>query len=145
MKQNQKEILLPSFIISYISHCSLIWMFYSKISTKKINAVLERPLRIILNDYDSPYPLLLEEAHQITFDQRCINYPMMEVYKYLNGHSPDIMNDIFKLEKMYINSKAFTSSRQKTLVHWNTYSILFHIVLANSGNKCLLISVWQLL
>ena len=145
MKQNQKEILLPSFIISYISYCSLIWMFCSKISTKKINAVLERPLRIILNDYDSPYPLLLEEAHQITFDQRCINYLMIEVYKYLNGHSPDIMNDIFKLEKMCINSKAFTSSRQKTLVHWNTYSILFHIVLANSGNKCLLISVWQLL
>ena len=145
MKQNQKEILLPSFIISYISHCSLIWMFYSKISTKKINAVLERPLRIIPNDYESPYPLLLEEAHQITFDQRCINYLMIEVYKYLNGHSPDIMNDIFKLEKMCINSKAFTSSRQKTLVHWNTYSILFHIVLANSGNKCLLISVWQLL
>ena len=145
MKQNQKEILLPSFIISYISHCSLIWMFYSKISTKKINAVLERPLRIIPNDYESPYPLLLEEAHQITFDQRCINYLMIEVYKYLNGHSPDIMNDIFKLEKMCINSKAFPSSRQKTLVHWNTYSILFHIVLANSGNKCLLISVWQLL
>ena len=136
---------MPSFIISYISYCSLIWMFYSKISTKKINAVLERPLRIIPNDYESPYPLLLEEAHQITFDQRCINYLMIEVYKYLNGHSPDIMNDIFKLEKMCINSKAFTSSRQKTLVHWNTYSILFHIVLANSGNKCLLISVWQLL
>ena len=145
MKQNQKEILLPYFIISFISYCFLNWMFYSKISTKKINAVLERPLRIILNDYDSPYPLLLEEAHQITFDQRCINYLMIEVYKYLNGHSPDIMNDIFKLEKMCINSKAFTSSRQKTLVHWNTYSILFHIVLANSGNKCLLISVWQLL
>ena len=145
MKQNQKEILLPYFIISYISYCFLNWMFYSKISTKKINAVLERPLRIIPNDYESPYPLLLEEAHQITFDQRCINYLMIEVYKYLNGHSPDIMNDIFKLEKMCINSKAFTSSRQKTLVHWNTYSILFHIVLANSGNKRLLISVWQLL
>ena len=24
---------------------------------------------------------------------------MIEVYKYLNGHSPDIMNDIFKLRK----------------------------------------------
>ena len=25
---------------------------------------------------------------------------MIEVYKYLNGHSPDIMNDIFKLRKI---------------------------------------------
>ena len=44
----------------------------------------------------------LEEAHQITFHQRYINFLMIEVYKYLNGHSPDIMNDIFKLrENMY--------------------------------------------
>ena len=67
-----------------------------------INAVHERFLRIILNDYESPYALLLEEAHQITFHQRCINSPLIEVYKYLNGHSPDIMNLVFKLkEKMY--------------------------------------------
>ena len=36
------------------------------------------------------------------FHQRCINSHMIEVYKYLNGNSPDILNDIFKLtEKMY--------------------------------------------
>ena len=63
MKQNQKEILLTSFIISNFSYCPLIWMFCSKESTKKINAVHERSLRIILNDYESPYPVLLEEAH----------------------------------------------------------------------------------
>ena len=96
MKQNQKEILLTSFIISNFSYCFLIWMFCPKRSTKKINAVHERSLRIILNDYESPYPLFLEKAHQITFHQRSINYLMVEVYKYLNGHSPDIMNDIFK-------------------------------------------------
>ena len=132
MKQNQKEILLSSFIISHFSYCPLIWMFCSKKSTKKINAVHERSLRIIRNDYESLYPLLLEEAHQITFHQRCINSFMIDVYKYLNVHSPDIMNDA-------------QSSRQKILLHWNTDSMLFHIVLANSGIKCLLISVRQLL
>ena len=81
MKQTQKEILLPSFIISHFSYCPLIWMFCSKKSTKKINAVHERSLRIIRNDYESLYPLLLEEAHQITFHQRCINSFMIEVYK----------------------------------------------------------------
>ena len=47
MKQNQKEILLSSFIISHFSYWSLIWMFCSKKSTKKINAFHERSLRII--------------------------------------------------------------------------------------------------
>ena len=107
MKQNQKEILLTSFIISHFSYCPLIWMFYSKKSTKKVNAVHERSLRINLNDYESPYPLLLEEAHHITLHPRCINSLMIEVYKYLNGHSPDIMNDIFMLRENMYNLRNF--------------------------------------
>ena len=48
MKQNQKEILLSSFIISHFSYCLLIWMFCPKKFTKKINAIQERSLRITL-------------------------------------------------------------------------------------------------
>ena len=47
MKQNQKEILLSSFIISHFSY-SYLDVLLEK-STKKINAVHERSLRIILN------------------------------------------------------------------------------------------------
>ena len=54
-------------IISHFNYYPLIWMFSSKESTKKINAVHERSLRIIRNDYEFLYPLLLEETHQITF------------------------------------------------------------------------------
>ena len=32
---------------------------------------------------------------------------MIEVYKYLNGHSPDIMNDIFKLRKNTYSLRNF--------------------------------------
>ena len=56
MKQNQNEILLPSFIISHFSYRPLIWMFCSKKSTKKINDLHERSLRIIRNNYESFYP-----------------------------------------------------------------------------------------
>ena len=67
MKQNQQEILLSFFVISHFSYFLLLWIFCSKKSTKKINAVHERSLKIIRNDYRSLYPLLLEEANQITF------------------------------------------------------------------------------
>ena len=78
-------------------------MFYSKNSAKNINAVHERSLWIVRNDYYSLYPILLEEAHQITFHQRCINSLIIEVYKYLTGHSPHIMNDIFDLRENAYN------------------------------------------
>ena len=42
-------------------------MFGSKNSTKNINAIYERSLRIILNDYESTYPFILEKAPEITF------------------------------------------------------------------------------
>ena len=135
MKQNQKKISFSPFIISHFSYCPLIGTFCSKKSTKKVNAVHEGSLRIIRNNYESLYPLLLEETHQIIFHQRCINSLMIKVYKYLNGYSPDSMNDIFK----------FHIFQTKIVVHQNTDSMFFHIALANSGNKCLLISVRQLL
>ena len=47
----------------------------------------------------TPYSLLLEEAQQIGFQQRRINSLMMEVYMYLNGHSPRITNDSIKLRE----------------------------------------------
>ena len=66
----------------------------------------------IFTDYSkwlwvSLYPLLLEDAHQVTFHQRCINSLMIQVYKYLNGHSPDIMNDAFKLREYTYNLQNF--------------------------------------
>ena len=125
-------------MISHFSYCPLIWMFCSKKSTKKINAVHERSLGIIRNDYESLYHLLLEETHQTTFHQRCINSLMIEVYKYLNGHSPDITNDIFKFRNFHIFQTENPRSLKQDLM-------LFHIALANSGNKRLLISVRQLL
>ena len=73
-------------------------MFCPKKSTKRISAG---------NDYESLYSLLLDEAHQITFHQQCINSLMMEVCKYLNGHSLDIMNDIFKLRENKCQSPKF--------------------------------------
>ena len=59
MEQNQKEILLLSFIISQVSYTvPFFGCFASKNPTKKTNAVHKRSLRIILNDCESPYPLL---------------------------------------------------------------------------------------
>ena len=99
-------------------------MFCSKNSTKKINAVHERSVRIFLNDYESPYSSLLEEAHQ-TFDQRCINFFMIEVYKYMSGHSPDIMNDIFQLrENIYnLRNSHFFQTENPCLVKYGLDAI----------------------
>ena len=76
-------------------------------STKKINVVQDRSLRIILIDYEFLNSLFLEGAHQVTFHQQCIISLMTEVYKYLNGHSSDIVNNIFQLRENTHNLQNF--------------------------------------
>ena len=98
---------MSPFVISHFSYCPRIWMFCSKKYTKKINAVHEGSLQIIKNDYETFYLLLLEEAHQITFRQQGISSLMVEIYKKLNRHSPDIMNCIVKLRENMHNLRNF--------------------------------------
>ena len=59
----------------------------------------ERCLRLIQQNYISEFERLLENANEKSDHQKCIEFPLTEVYKYLNGLSLDIMNAIFKLRQ----------------------------------------------
>ena len=62
MIQNQKKLLSSFFVTYQFTYCPITWMFFSKISTKKINAIYERSLRILLNDYESSHPFILQKT-----------------------------------------------------------------------------------
>ena len=48
-----------------------------------------------------------ENSNQKPVHQKCIELLMIEVYKYLNGLSPDIMSVIFKLRENTYNLRNF--------------------------------------
>ena len=50
-------------------------------------------------NYASDFEVLLKNANEKPIHQKYIELHMIEVFKYLNGLSPDIMSDIFKLRK----------------------------------------------
>ena len=62
----------------------------------KLKNIHEKCLRLITNNYDSHFNGLLESSHEFKIHKTCINYLMIEVYKYLLGLSPELMTDIFK-------------------------------------------------
>ena len=74
-------------------------MFCTKHSIGRINSIRERCLRLIQQNFASDFEVLLENANEKQVHQKCIELLMIEVYKYLNSLSPDIMNDIFKLRE----------------------------------------------
>ena len=42
-----------------------------------------------------------------TIHQQRMNVLLTEVYKYLNGYSPDLMNEVFYLRQNYCNLHTF--------------------------------------
>ena len=107
MSQYKRKLLTTSFIKSQFNYCPLIWMFCSKQSMDKINKIHERTMRLVINDYSSDFHHLLNLTNDISVHQRCINSLMTEVYKYINGLSPDLMNDVFTLRENKYNLRNF--------------------------------------
>ena len=93
------KLIMSSFIKSQFNYFPLIWIFCSRTSMNKLNNIHEKRIRLVTNDYDSNFNELLESSHELLIHKTCINYLMIEVYKYLHGLSPELMTDIFTLPK----------------------------------------------
>ena len=59
------------------------------------------------NKYELNYEELLDLTNEISPHQRCLNSLMIEVYRYLNRLSPDIMNDILAGSKRRYNTRDY--------------------------------------
>ena len=71
----------------------LIQIFCTKHSIGRFKSIHERCLRLIQQNYASDSELLLENANENPVYQKCIELLMLEVCKYLNGLSSDIMRE----------------------------------------------------
>ena len=71
-------------------------MFRSRNLNNKINRLFERCLRITYNDKLSNFEELLHKDNSVSIHHN--NRPALatEMYKVVNGTSPEIMNEVFK-------------------------------------------------
>ena len=106
---NSDKCTLPSsFIKSHFSYCLLIWMLIcNRKHIKKVNKIQERYLRLMTNNCKLSYEELLDLTNEISPHQRCLNSLMTEVYKCLNGLSPDIVNDTLPVSKYRCNTRHY--------------------------------------
>ena len=122
---NFRQILLNAFIRSQFSYSQLSWMFCSRTSNNRINRIYERCLRLIHNNYIDCYQDLLSIANDVTIHVRNLQTLMIEVFKYLKGLSPPIMNDIFSIRSetyQLRNARVFSTHNPRT-VRYGTETI----------------------
>ena len=71
-------------------------MFHSRALINKINRLHERCLRIIHNDKLSNFEQILHKDNSVSIHHNNIHALAIEMYKVVNGMSPEIMNEVFK-------------------------------------------------
>ena len=115
MTPEQKTFLTSSFIKSQFNYCPLIWLSCLKKALHRLNNIYERSLRLKQQDQVSKSITLLVNANEKPIHEKCLEFLMIEVYKYLSGLPPQIMNDIFKPRKNIYNLRNVHLFEKKTV------------------------------
>ena len=95
MQKSEKEAITNSFILSNFNYCPLVWHFSSLESIRKIEKIQKCCLRIILNDYESDYEILLYNSNKPTMEMRRLRTLAVEIFKTLNAINLPYMKNIF--------------------------------------------------
>ena len=95
LDENKKKLLYCSMIKSQFNYCPLVWMFCSRKSNNLINKVQERALRLITNDYQSSFNILLDKCNEFPIHQKNLQTLIIELYKTIHQIVPLIINSLF--------------------------------------------------
>ena len=91
----KKKIFDECFFNSQFSYYLLIWMCHSRPLNNKLNRLHDRCLRKIYNDKQLTFEELLEKDNSVSIHIRNLQTPAIEMYKVMNGSSPEIVMKIF--------------------------------------------------
>ena len=92
-------MLFKVFIESQFNNCPLIWMLPSRTMNNKINHLHERSLRIVYSDKSSMFEELFQRDKTFSIHHKNIQSLAIEIYKFENGLSLEIMDSVFHLKE----------------------------------------------
>ena len=92
---SKRLMVRNAFFNSRFNYFPLIWMCHNRTTNRKINKLHERCLRIIYNDKQSPFKMLLEKDSSVSIHYRNIQCLAIEIYTVTNGLSPPVASNIF--------------------------------------------------
>ena len=128
MSLETRRTLMKAFIESQFNYCPLIWMFHSRTLNNKINRIHERALRTVYSDYNSSFNELLDKDGSFMIHQRNVQSLAIEIYKYLDGLSPAILNEVFKVNEAIpydLRMRNELHARNPKTVRYGTETIPF--------------------
>ena len=83
----EKEILINSFVYANFNYYPLIWHFSPAKSVRKIERIQVIALRILYNDFESDYEVLLKQSGKCTMEVRRLRTLALEIFKNFYGRN----------------------------------------------------------
>ena len=100
LDQETRKVIFQSFVYSNLNYCPLVWHFCGKTNYNKIKKIHERALKIVYNDYESPYQDLLDKAGTTTVLISRLKTLLVEVFKCIKGLNPHFLNAMFECKTL---------------------------------------------
>ena len=118
------KAIINSFIYANFSYCPLVWCFCSCKSSRKVEQIQKRCLRIILDDFTSDYETLLEKGNNSTTNLKRMKILATKIFKTIYNLNPSLMKGIFTSK---INPKVRTNNlilKGKNTIKYGTKSLI---------------------
>ena len=80
MGKPAKVAIVNSLIYVNLNYCLLVWRFNIFKSIRKIGKIQKRCLRIVLDDYDSDYNVLLRKSGKVTMEIKPLNVLVIGIF-----------------------------------------------------------------
>ena len=93
------KIFYKDFVETQFKYCPHIWMFHSRYTINKINALLKRELRIVCDDYVPNFDQLLEKDHTLCIHHQNIHGLIIAVHRRQSQMRSQMFNKRNKKEK----------------------------------------------
>ena len=87
---------MNAFFKAQFNYCPATWMLHSRILNNNITWQHERCLKIKYNDKLSNFDELLHKDNSVSIHHNNTHALAIEMYKVVDGMSPEIMNEVFK-------------------------------------------------
>ena len=103
-------------------------MFCSRSLNNSVNHIHERAMKVAHNNLSHlTFKELLQVTDENTIHQKNLKYLATEMYKYIHGLSPPIMNEVFTLRENKFNLRNFNHfyCSNKHTVKYGTETISF--------------------
>ena len=95
MSLHKRRNVMKAFLKSEFGYCPLVWIFHGYRSlNNSMDKLHERALRLVYRDETSAYEDLLRKNGSSKIHHRNIHKLAIEIFKFKNGLSPPIMNEL---------------------------------------------------